>query len=476
MSNSKGWFDDPYKRHLRRYFDGEKWTDQVQTASGEVTSDPIEPISATPRSGESWWKKKLGGKVPVWAALLAVFILIGAIGNVFDDTPPPQDESEVATDATDDSTPVTVDQPVSDSLESDTSQPEVGAAIEPSEDGEAADHDPPTTETTVASATTRTATSTTVSSATEKQAGAEDSEAIFYLTTLWALPVTEEQPRSGYDRDDWPHWRDTNGSGCNSRQDLLIMYAYNNNDEGDETIDVTDCVVADGNWFSWYDATETSNSSSLDVDHIVSLAEAYDSGGANWSRSQKQEFANYLGNLILTSASTNRSKSDKDLGEWKPPYQAVWCVTAQQTVLVKSTFGLSVDQRERDAIEDMLDTCNAGGQTSWRHASASSPVPVVTSTSAVPQTTSAPQTTTATPVTTAAPSTSEVPQTTTVTETTAGIPANPGDTKNCSDFATYQEAKDWYDYYFPYYGDVANLDGSDNDGLPCESRPGGPSS
>ena len=425
--------------------------------SSEVAANPIEPTSTTLRSGGSWWKKKLGGKVPVWTAILAAFILIGAIGNASKDTAPPQDESEATTIVTDDSTRITTDQPASDSFESDKSQPEVGAAIEPGEVGEEADYEPPTSESTVASATTSPATPTAVSSATEEQAEAEDSEGTFYLTTLWALPVVDEQPRSGYDRDDWPHWRDTNGSGCNSRQDLLIMYAYKNNDEGDETIDVTDCVVVEGTWFSWYDATETSNSSSLDVDHIVSLAEAHDSGGANWSRSQKQEFANYLGNLILTSASTNRSKSDKDLAEWKPPYQAVWCVTAQQTVLVKSTFGLSVDQRERDAIEDMLDTCNAGGQTTWRHAAASSFAPVVVSTSSVLQTTSA-------------------PQTTTVTETTAGIPANPGDTKNCSDFATYQEAKDWYDYYFPYYGDVANLDGNDNDGLPCESRPGGPSS
>ena len=71
-------------------------------------------------------------------------------------------------------------------------------------------------------------------------------------------------------------------------------------------------------------------------------------------------------------------------------------------------------------------------------------------------------------------STDQVVSTTTA-ETTTGIPANLGDSKNCDDFATYQDAKDWFDYYFPYYGDVANLDGSDNDGLPCESRPGGPS-
>ena len=50
-------------------------------------------------------------------------------------------------------------------------------------------------------------------------------------------------------------------------------------------------------------------------------------------------------------------------------------------------------------------------------------------------------------------------------------PANPGDSKNCSDFATQAAAQAWYNYYFPYYGDVANLDGNDNDGIVCESLP-----
>ena len=57
--------------------------------------------------------------------------------------------------------------------------------------------------------------------------------------------------------------------------------------------------------------------------------------------------------------------------------------------------------------------------------------------------------------------------------TTSGVPDNPGNTKNCSDFSTYPEAKAWFDTYLPYYGDVAHLDG-DDDGEPCESLPGGP--
>lgn len=52
-------------------------------------------------------------------------------------------------------------------------------------------------------------------------------------------------------------------------------------------------------------------------------------------------------------------------------------------------------------------------------------------------------------------------------------PANPGDTKNCSDFATWGQAQAWFNTYYPYYGDIAKLDG-DNNGIACESLPGAP--
>jgi hypothetical protein len=61
----------------------------------------------------------------------------------------------------------------------------------------------------------------------------------------------------------------------------------------------------------------------------------------------------------------------------------------------------------------------------------------------------------------------------TTTTTTVDKPPNPGDSKNCSDFATWSAAQAWHDFYFPDYGDIANLDG-DGDGVACESLPGAP--
>jgi hypothetical protein len=52
-------------------------------------------------------------------------------------------------------------------------------------------------------------------------------------------------------------------------------------------------------------------------------------------------------------------------------------------------------------------------------------------------------------------------------------PANPGNSKDCTDFATWNEAQVWFETYYPDYGDVARLDAND-DGVPCESLPGAP--
>ena len=49
--------------------------------------------------------------------------------------------------------------------------------------------------------------------------------------------------------------------------------------------------------------------SAIDIDHVVSLKDAYDSGGASWSLSKKQSFANDKANHVPSCASVNRSKS-----------------------------------------------------------------------------------------------------------------------------------------------------------------------
>ncbi|MBM3696537.1 MAG: hypothetical protein FJW79_11520 [Actinobacteria bacterium] len=51
------------------------------------------------------------------------------------------------------------------------------------------------------------------------------------------------------------------------------------------------------------------------------------------------------------------------------------------------------------------------------------------------------------------------------------VPPNPGDSKDCGDFATQAEAQAWFDRHYPLYGDIARLD-RDRDGVACEGLPG----
>lgn len=163
----------------------------------------------------------------------------------------------------------------------------------------------------------------------------------------------------GYDRDLFDHWEDINGSGCDARQDTLARQAI-----GFPQVDVFDrCVIVEGDWYSVYDDVVHSGSpSELDIDHVVSLAEAWDSGASTWSSSQRRQFANDEANLLAVTASSNRSKSDRDAAEWLPPATSSWCLTASITVEVKYAYGLSIDSAERTALAEMLNTCGRSDQ------------------------------------------------------------------------------------------------------------------
>ena len=89
-----------------------------------------------------------------------------------------------------------------------------------------------------------------------------------------------------------------------------------------------------------------------DIEHIVALAEAYDSGLAE---SQFRTFAGDLDNLTIADPAVNRDqKSDRDAGEWRPPQNSGWFGT--RVVAVKQKYALSVNPTERDALQSMLDS------------------------------------------------------------------------------------------------------------------------
>lgn len=161
-------------------------------------------------------------------------------------------------------------------------------------------------------------------------------------------------PGVPYDREDWAGWSDTDGDGCDGRNQALIASSIS-----PAQVDRFDCTVIAGDWFSAYDGFVTADPSDLDVDHLVSLSEAHASGGWQWTPVWRRVFANDQWNLWVVSASANRSKGDDGPQEWRPRRTEVWCDYAVRWVQVKVGWRLSATTPERDALGDMLSRCPA---------------------------------------------------------------------------------------------------------------------
>lgn len=93
-----------------------------------------------------------------------------------------------------------------------------------------------------------------------------------------------------------------------------------------------------------------------DVDHIVPLKEVVQSESSNHplSQSDRVAIANDFDNLQVVGSSVNRSKGDKDPGEWMPPNASAHLRYAIATIDVKSKYGLTVDRAEHDALAAAL--------------------------------------------------------------------------------------------------------------------------
>ena len=172
--------------------------------------------------------------------------------------------------------------------------------------------------------------------------------------SIAVAPVISDLPK--YDRGEWRHWADEDRDCQDARQEVLIAESetpvkYTNDDR---------CRVASGSWEGPFTGEFFIDPGSLDVDHMVPLANAHRSGGWAWSEDKKREYANdltYEGHLIAVQASANRAKGSKGPDDWKPPDLTYWCQYAIDWITIKNAWELTATESEADALSDMLNTC-----------------------------------------------------------------------------------------------------------------------
>ena len=96
-----------------------------------------------------------------------------------------------------------------------------------------------------------------------------------------------------------------------------------------------------------------------DIDHVVALSEAHDSGLCAAGPTVRRRFASDPLNLTLAAPEVNRcgagAKCGYDAAEWQPPMNECWF--AARVVAVKRKYGLSVDRREASALKRVLAGC-----------------------------------------------------------------------------------------------------------------------
>ncbi len=191
----------------------------------------------------------------------------------------------------------------------------------------------------------------------------EASEVAMALTQLRALRI-EAESSAAYDRDSYgQRWSDVESNGCNQRDDRLLMDAV----RGTVVTAVQgacDHDVLAGRWVDPYtgellvatDLKDQTQAMSITIDHVVPLAEAHRSGAASWAAERRLLFANDLPGLRVVAGDVNSAKSDQDPAQWLPEEAAV-CWYATIWTDIKTTWQLSIDPAERDALEQILAGC-----------------------------------------------------------------------------------------------------------------------
>lgn len=181
-----------------------------------------------------------------------------------------------------------------------------------------------------------------------------------------------------YSRREWKHWTGGQDRNCwNTRNQILhrdavpgsVKYVdkfrkvsdYQNACAIGEPVEEKGKIKIDtsnsGEWICPYSGVKITDSSTIDIDHIIPLSYAAKSGGQEWSSEKKEAFANDPANLLATSAKENRSKGDKGPSKYMPPLKAYRCNYAKTFTMLVHKYELTIPKSDLEALQKTLNTC-----------------------------------------------------------------------------------------------------------------------
>jgi hypothetical protein len=176
---------------------------------------------------------------------------------------------------------------------------------------------------------------------------------------LASLEVKGRAPMTGYDRDQFgQRWLDLDRNGCDTRNDTLARDLVEVEKSGP-------CRVLRGTLIDPYTGGTIAfirgqgTSERVQIDHVVSLSDAWQKGAQQLTAGQRATFANDPLNLLAVDGPTNAQKGAGDAATWLPSNKAFRCEYVARQVSVKAAYRLWVTAAERDAIARVLSACPA---------------------------------------------------------------------------------------------------------------------
>lgn len=159
-------------------------------------------------------------------------------------------------------------------------------------------------------------------------------------------------------------WTDTDGNGCNQRDDVLLRDVVKSQPYRVGRQGGCDHDVLAGTWVDPYtgasitltDAKQQAQAESVQIDHIVPLSVAWRYGASTWTDAERLQFANDLRDLVASGGASNQAKGGADASQWRP-FRPAQCGYAVRYIVVKAAYSLATDSSEKRALSDMLATC-----------------------------------------------------------------------------------------------------------------------
>jgi hypothetical protein len=176
------------------------------------------------------------------------------------------------------------------------------------------------------------------------------------LTALNQLEVKGRAAKTGYTRAQFPHWSDPDRNGCDARNDTLKRDLTNITYK----VGTRDCKVVGGQLldpFSGKSITFSSTKSNIDIDHLVALSNAWQTGAAYFDKAKRTQIANDPLNLLAVDAKLNRQKGDGDAATWLPPAKSFRCEYVAAQIAVKVKYSLWLTAPEKSAMSRVLESC-----------------------------------------------------------------------------------------------------------------------